>query len=293
MKVTNDDLGEYFGLTEGAIRALRKKGDENSKRKYEAMLSSYRDYIATETLSDNPCVIMLYGFKGGIGKSALARIINEYLMKHKSVLLNVDISRDVKRYTPLEAINFVDILEDDPDQDIEGFIDLLKEVANFVIIDTPGEISNHEVLASIKKTDLFILPYGVDEEEMDQVVMTVKSTLLADIDYEGEPLYPANKSMNMMFVLNDYKDEDDLRYIDKMKVRIDEVIDDSECEYPKINTSYASLKYSKAITTMSRKKKTLKSLGAENLVAYRVAKERTRILMKNVKKAIKKSQKEA
>jgi len=284
IQVTNTELGEYFGLTEGAIRALKRKDDP---KKYKAMLEAYLEYLATDSLSEDPFVIMLYGFKGGIGKSALARIVNENLSKSNSIIFNLDASRDVKNYTNLEAINFSEIVAEEPNETVDHFIDVLKEVADFIIIDTPGEISNEDTLSAIKKVDLFILPFGIDQEEIDQVVMTATSTLLSNIEYNKEDIYPQNKPLNMLFVLNNYKDDSDIKYIDEVKEKIEEEIEDTDCEYPKINISYTKLKYSKAITTMNRSKKTLKSLGTENFIAYRVARERIKAFMKDVKKAIK------
>ncbi|MCK4442408.1 MAG: hypothetical protein KAU90_10405, partial [Sulfurovaceae bacterium] len=62
---------------------------------------------------------------------------------------------------------------------------------------------------------------------------------------------------------------------------------DDETEYKKVNICFSHLKHTKTIKTMNKTKKSLKKLGAENFIAYRVAKKRVKSLLKDFKNFIK------
>jgi cellulose biosynthesis protein BcsQ len=278
ISVSNKELADYIGKTEGAIRYMREKHPKD----YHRLRKKYIKEQERKLKPKRPIVIMLYGFKGGIGKSSLSHIINENLSDKNSVLLNLDIARDIKEYTGLDAINFVDFIEEEQDISPSELIEELRKVSTHIIVDTPGESGCEYTLDAIKEVDMFVLPFGLDKEEKDMVETTLQSTLLDDMG-----LYPEEKELNLMFVLNNYKDDTDVEdgelFVEKMK----ELVSESECSYPKVNVFYSYLKYSKAINTMKKTRKSLSELSKENLVAYRFAKQRIKKFMKDMKAAIK------
>jgi len=277
--ITNQALADFIGKTEGAIRYMK----DNNPQEYHKLRKKYIKSIEKDLKPDLPFVIMLYGFKGGVGKSSLSHIINENLSSKNSVLLNLDIARDIREYTELEAINYIDFLEDEQDVSPSELISELKKVSDYIIVDTPGESGSEYTLDAMQEVDLFVLPFGLDKEEKDMVKMTLETTLLDD----DMGLYPADKPLNIMLVLNNYKEDADIedgeRFVDEIRALIDE----SGCEYPSVTLYYGYLKYSKAINTMKKTKKSLNDLSKENLVAYRFAKQRIKHFMKSMKKAIK------
>jgi MinD-like ATPase involved in chromosome partitioning or flagellar assembly len=330
IEISNTELAEYFNYTEGNIRHMKKK----NPKEYKALLESYIEYKSNSNLSDNPTVIMFMSLKGGVGKSALSRIFNDNFSSSDSVIVNFDFTRDVKKYTSSDVINYAELQAEDADLTPTLFIEELKEAGiKFIILDTPGELSNAEVLDALKNVDVFVLPFGSDQEEIDETLKTLELVFLSEIvDDNDEPIYPYDKVLNLFFVLNNYRDDEELdeniptiansvaelmaesievenfncsvnmikdtgtkeekkllesKIFKSMQKIIDEEDVDPNAEYRKINVSFSHLKHTKAIKTMNKTKKSLKKLGAENLVAYRVAKKRVKILLKDFKNFIK------
>ncbi|MCF6173588.1 MAG: hypothetical protein L3J44_07410, partial [Campylobacteraceae bacterium] len=169
---TNEELAQYVGRTEGAIRYMREK----NPKEYNKLRKKYIKEQEKKLKPEQPFVIMLYGFKGGVGKSSLSHIINESLSSKSSVLLNLDIARNVKEYTSLDAINYIEFLEEEQGVTPSELIGGLKEVSEYVIIDTPGESGCEYTLDAIKEVDMFVLPFGLDKEERNMVKMTLETT---------------------------------------------------------------------------------------------------------------------
>jgi cellulose biosynthesis protein BcsQ len=280
-RVTNKELGEYYGGdTEGAMRALKAR----DPKRYNAMVKGYLEAQEEERMAKDPFVITMLMFKGGIGKSVLSRLFAERLSMQKSVIFNLDLSRDVREYTSQDAINYAEVLAEEPDMEVGEYVDLLKEAADYVIIDTPGEIGNRETLGAIKKTDLFVMPFGVSKEEKNVLKTTLITTVLAD-----DGFYPEGRDINILFVLNNYKEQESLEQTKELMGEIIELIQNRENQDNEVNIFFSHLKYSKAIVTMDETKKGIKELSTENFVAYRVAKERIQNLMKDVRSAISES----
>ena len=330
IEISNTELAEHFDYTEGNIRYMKKK----NPKEYKALLESYIEYKANSDLSKNPIVIMFMSLKGGVGKSALSRVFNDNFASNDSVIVNFDFTRDVKKYTSSDVINYAELQADDPDLTPTLFINELKEAGiNFIILDTPGELSNAEVLDALKNVDVFVLPFGSDQEEIDETLKTLELVFLSEIvDKNDEPIYPYDKTLNLFFILNNYRDDDELEesiplisnnvaellassvneknfscFVNMIKdsegkyerdILEDKIVSsmrniisnedvDDETEYKKVNICFSHLKHTKTIKTMNKTKKSLKKLGAENFVAYRVAKKRVKSLLKDFKNFIK------
>jgi len=329
IEISNTELAEYFNYTEGNIRHMKKK----NPKEYRALLESYIEYKANSDLSENPIVIMFMSLKGGVGKSALSRIFNDNFSSNDSVIVNFDFTRDVKKYTSSDVINYAELQADDSDLTPTIFINELKEAGiKFIILDTPGELSNAEVLDALKNVDVFVLPFGSDQEEIDETLKTLELVFLSEIvDSDDNPIYPYDKTLNLFFILNNYRDDDELEEFipfisnsvaelfassvneknfscfvnmikdsgsknerdileNKIVSNMRDIIsheDIDEIEYKKVNVYFSHLKHTKAIKTMNRTKKSLKRLGAENFVAYRIAKKRVKSLLKDFKNFIK------
>jgi cellulose biosynthesis protein BcsQ len=276
--ISNEELGQFLGKTEGAIRYMR----EHNPDKYAKARNKYIKKIESDMKSISPFVVMLFMFKGGVGKSALSHIINENLSKFKSVLLNLDLPRDVKEYTSLEAINFSDFLEDEPDMSPSELIDELKAVCNYVVVDTPGEVSAAYTIDAIKSVDLFVMPFGLDKEEKDMIITTLNTTLLSDLE-----LYPPERTLNLLFVLNNYRDDSDIQEAKEFMKKVQNEIDERDSICSKVNVTFTYLKYSKAIITMKKTRKSISDLSSEHFIAYRLAKKRIKQFTKDVKMSIK------
>lgn len=284
-EVTNVELAEFLGKTEGAIRYMRT----NKPLKYEEKKRKYIEHLNNPTASSDklPVVIMMLGFKGGIGKSALSLILKDELAGEKALIINLD-KRDMKMYTEgSNIINYAEFLEDEPDISINQLIEISKDLSNVIIIDTPGEISYTDTIDAMKDVDLFILPFGVDQEEIDTVFTTLKETILSDLEINGELIYPRERKLNVMFVLNNYKEDADADYLEEFELEIGKIVEDHEDEFKEINVFINKLKYSAAIRRMKKTKKSVRQLGIENQIAYRIAQERISYFISGVKKAIK------
>jgi MinD-like ATPase involved in chromosome partitioning or flagellar assembly len=312
-EISNGELANYFGRGESYIRGLlhEKKsngtGEPKSEKEkkedlaiYNALLREYREYQHLAHLRNKPTVLMTLGFKGGVGKSTIALLLNEELHAGKSNIINLDITRDIKEYTSLEAINATEFayehsFVDDNDMPLMSeIIDIYKDVNNFIILDTPGELSN-SVFHSIAHVDLFVFPIKPGEAEDEDVLLTTLEQTVFDKEVAAE--YPANKALTLCFVANDYVKDGDLKDFETFKNRKEDkangvkkgllqLIDENRHLYSEINICYTQFKYTASIKTMRRDKKSLAKLNSEMRIAYQTATNRAKVLGNDVKQCI-------
>jgi cellulose biosynthesis protein BcsQ len=279
-EITLEELGQYYGKGTSTMSDLRK----SNVSMYNALLREYQNFLELSTLVDRPIVIMFIGFKGGVGKTSMSVILNEALHPGKSTILELDIGERIKECTSLDAIDFTELLEINPDLTIEEAISLYKEEANFIILDTPGEISGLMVSA-MQYVDLFIFPTGIDSKEEQRLELTLETTLLD----ESLGCYPIDKELNIMFLFNKYYEDKELALFETHKMeKLEPIIEELETVYPSVNVGYSKFKHSKIIPNMSRSKKSVAKLSMEQKVQYRMAKKWSKEFADDVIEMIKK-----
>ncbi|MCK9549485.1 hypothetical protein [Aquamicrobium sp.] len=278
-EIENTTLARYFGTSEGNVRYHRS----NNPAKYEEMVNEYmKASKSLESLDNNKYTIMMLGFKGGVGKTSLAHIFNEYFNANdESIILNLDISRNIKDYTDLPAANIVD-LKDGNEVDADLLLEVLHEDKKFAILDTPGNLEHPETREFLPFVDFFVIPFGVAKEEIDEAINTAEMYFF----HPMSKAYDESKPLKILFVLNNYKDDNDLKYIEIFKEHFEKMLSQYNFNYPSFVVEYSRLKTTKAINTMGWKKQQFAKLSMEMAIAYKAAKKNMDNLFHDFKKLL-------
>lgn len=217
---------------------------------------------------NNKKVIAITNFKGGVGKSTHASMLQTVL--NNSVVVNLD-DQNAERVNAGKTINVLDYLEEAGT--ITNILDIVLEENDIAILDTPGSLTN-ELAELINRIDYFIVPFKDDYNDIIYTVDTLETIFTSGvIESKSKP--------KVLLILNAFTDDpeegiDDL--IDEMKKR-DNLIESIEYDITKF-------KFSKAIKTIKKRKKSIKELMKENYLAYRIVDKNFEILHSKIKKFI-------
>lgn len=217
---------------------------------------------------NNKKVIAITNFKGGVGKSTHASMLQTVL--NNSVVVNLD-DQNAERVNAGKTINVLDYLEEAGT--ITNILDIVLEENDIAILDTPGSLTN-ELAELINRIDYFIVPFKDDYNDIIYTVDTLETIFTSGVI--------ASKSKpKVLLILNAFTDDpeegiDDL--IDEMKKR-DNLIESIEYDI-------TQFKFSKAIKTIKKRKKSIKELMKENYLAYRIVDKNFEILHSKIKKFI-------
>lgn len=209
--------------------------------------------------------LALVNFKGGVGKSTLASIIQTNL--DNSVVFNID-NQDAERVNPGTTINVLNYM-DEENATIEELYEIAKQEFEIVIIDAPGEL-NENLVALYDEIDYFIVPFLDEHRVVSTTIDTIRSLFHIDI---------TNKKQKVLLIHNELMKEDDKN---RGKYIISEVKKDLDFLKDTIFETTV-FEYSKAIKSMTRTKKSIHQLKKENFIAYRIVDNRVNKLMKDIK----------
>lgn len=214
-------------------------------------------------------IIAIVNFKGGVGKSTHASMLQTVL--DSSIVVNLD-EQNAERVNAGKTVNVLDYLEEAGN--INNILDIVLEESNIAILDTPGSLTN-EFAEVVSRVDYFIVPFRDDYNDIIFTVDTLETLFTSGVvDTSQKP--------KVLMILNAYTDEPELAIEE-----LEEELSTRNGLAEVIDYKFTKFKYSKAIKTIKKKKKTIKELMKENYLAYRIVDKNFEELHKKIKKFIK------
>ena len=265
-----DDLIELNLNKKLSIKTILKLLEEKIgiTYNYDVLARKIKEAKEEQITNDKIKIIAIVNFKGGVGKSTIANLIDI----KDSIILNIDNTQDAKKINSIETYNYIDLLNEYGISSLEEIILGAKESGKkTIIIDTPGEI-NEIFLDILPEIDFFIVPFTIGDRSEEATISTIQTlnTILDDNE---------NRKDKWCLVLNKYLLEDHLKELDLVFKESKKILGDRlVCK--------SSLKQSLVIPTIEKKKKTINELIKDNAIAYGAFKAKVKNLNKEIKSHI-------
>jgi len=212
--------------------------------------------------------LALVNFKGGVGKSTLASIIQTNL--ENSVVFNID-NQDAERVNPGETINVLNYMEEE-NASIDELYSIVNQEFDTIIVDAPGELNEH-LIELYDKIDYFIIPFLDERRVIGTTIDTISSLFNSDM---------ASTKKNVLLVHNELMKDDNK---DQGRLIKEEIFKDKELRKI-LNLNTTIFEYTKAVKSMTRTRKSIQELKKENFIAYRIVDNRVKKFMKEIKEFI-------
>jgi len=258
LKVIENEIGKELSLNS------LKKFVSNNKKKWLQEKKELKKVKKEEKVEKQTKKVAVVNFKGGVGKSTIANLLD---LPNK-VVVNLD-TQDAKNSNYSDTVNYLE-LKKEYGVNVKETLDILREESKeWIIFDTPGSITD-ELLEIMDDIDYIIIPFTKGKRSKETTLETLKA-LLEVMD---------NEKVKFALVFNMYQDEKDIE--GELKPLEDEV---KKILGDKYRCS-ASLKFSKAVSTMEKTQKSIDELDLTNKIAYKAFKKRVKEMNEKLRECL-------
>jgi len=244
------------------INFLNEKGlniNENTYYAYMTKLNKQKKELEMKQKKSKK--IALVNFKGGVGKSTIANLLDY----EGSIVVNIDMQNASEINAGDRTVDYFADKEEFEVSSIKEMLNVLEESGvELIFIDTPGAVTD-ELLEIFPELDYVVIVTNPNTRDISQTL----NTLVELQDSDAKIILLHNKW---------YKDED-LEQLKELENTAKELFKDKYI-------GSTNLKYSRAIPTIDRTKKNIMQLNAINKVAYTTAKKNILKMKEDIKKLI-------
>jgi len=214
-------------------------------------------------------VIAIVNFKGGVGKSTIANLLD---LPNK-LILNLDLAQDAKNINTSQTENFYQLKEEFGIENLNEAIEGAFEAGiENVILDTPGSVS--DFMEVLDKIDYFLIPFTPGERSIETTLNTIEiiNSLLDEMT--------DNRKDKWILILNKYVLDDQVKELNILFDKAKGILEDRLIGKTK-------LKISQVIPRIEKDKISPKELIKISPIAYGTFNKRLKEMNEYIKKLIK------
>ena len=122
-------------------------------------------------------IVLFTNIKGGVGKTTLCGLFATYLAQQgiPVAVMDADIQQSLYRHrqrdlsdNPTEELPWqIQSINTSDDEMVESLVKKLKSIPGWVLIDCPGNVSDHALKYIYQAADLAIVPFSYDTDTVD------------------------------------------------------------------------------------------------------------------------------
>ena len=126
-------------------------------------------------------IILFTNIKGGVGKTTLCGLFATYLAQQgiPVAVMDADIQQSLYRHrqrdlsdNPTEKLPWqIQSINTSDDEMVESLMEKLKSIPGWILIDCPGNVSDHALKYIYQAADVAIVPFGYDTDTVDATML--------------------------------------------------------------------------------------------------------------------------